>query len=48
MAENTSELQGTDWFSRLKNAQGGGMDTATAEGAPKPPAETPANVAPQQ
>lgn len=47
MAENTSELQGVDWFSKLKNPQGSGMDTATAEGAPAP-TETPTDVAPQQ
>ena len=48
MAENTAELQGVDWFSKLKNPQGSGMDTATAEGAPTPPVETPTDVAPQQ
>jgi hypothetical protein len=32
MAENPSDLQGNDWFSRLKNPQGSAYDTATAEG----------------
>jgi len=32
MAQNPSDLQGTDWFSRLKNPQGSGHETATAEG----------------
>jgi len=32
MAENASDLQGNDWFSRLKNPQGSGHETANAEG----------------
>jgi hypothetical protein len=48
MAENPSELQGNDWFSKLKNPQGSSMDTAQAEGAqPTPPPAPPTDVAPQ-
>jgi hypothetical protein len=48
MSENTSELQGNDWFSKLKNPQGASMETAQAEGAqPTPPPAPPTNVAPQ-
>jgi hypothetical protein len=49
MPENTSELQGDDWFSKLKNPQGASMETAHAEGGqpPTPPPEAPANVDPQ-
>lgn len=48
MAENTSELQGDDWFAKLKNPQGAAMDTAQAEGAPTPPPPpAPTDVAPQ-
>ena len=32
MPENPSELQGTDWFSRLKNPQGSSYETGQAEG----------------
>lgn len=32
MPENTSDLQGVDWFSKLKNPQGQSLDTANAEG----------------
>jgi hypothetical protein len=32
MDESQSNLQGTDWFSRLKNPQGSGHQTSTAEG----------------
>ena len=32
MAENASDLQGNDWFSRLKNPQGSGHETSSAEG----------------
>jgi len=48
MAENTSELQGVDWFAKLKNPQGASMETSHAEGGqPVPPPEAPANVDPQ-
>jgi hypothetical protein len=48
MAENPSELQGNDWFSKLKNPQGSSMDTAQAEagGQPTPPPPPP-DVVPQ-
>jgi hypothetical protein len=48
MSENTSELQGNDWFAKLKNPQGASMETAQAEGAqPTPPTTPPTDVAPQ-
>lgn len=48
MSENTSDLQGDDWFSKLKNPHGNSMDTAQAEGAPAPAPAAPTDVAPQQ
>jgi hypothetical protein len=45
MSENASELQGNDWFAKLKNPQGASMETAQAEGAP--PTTPPTDVAPQ-
>lgn len=48
MAENTSELQGDDWFSKLKNPQGATMETAQAEGGQTVPQPTaPTDVVPQ-
>jgi len=32
MPENTTDLQGDDWFSKLKNPQGQALDTSQAEG----------------
>lgn len=47
MAENTEELKGVDWFSRLSNPQGKTLETGTAEGLGTPqPQEQ--NVDPQQ
>lgn len=46
MSENTSELQGDDWFAKLKNPQNAAMDTAVAEGG-QTPAPVPADVDPQ-
>jgi hypothetical protein len=40
MSENTSELQGDDWFARLKNPQNAAMDTARAEGGQAEPTPT--------
>lgn len=49
MAENTSELQGDDWFSKLKNPQQSSMETPHAEGGqPVPQTQVPTDVAPQQ
>jgi hypothetical protein len=48
MAENTSELQGDDWFAKLKNPQGASMETGHAEGGqPIPPPPAPTDVVPQ-
>lgn len=49
MAENPSELQGNDWFSKLKNPQGSSYDTSQAEGLGKPaiPEQQTENVDPQ-
>lgn len=47
--ENTTELQGEDWFSKLKNPQGSSMETAQAEGGGQTPQpQQPTDVAPQQ
>ena len=32
MPENTTDLQGDDWFSKLKNPQGQSLDTSQVEG----------------
>ena len=47
MAENTSDLQGVDWFSRLKNPQGQSYETAQAEGLTDKKPEQPSDVDPQ-
>jgi hypothetical protein len=44
MSENTSELQGNDWFAKLKNPQNSAMDTARAEGGQAAPVPTPTDV----
>lgn len=31
MAENVNDLQGIDWFSKIKNPQGQALDTSQAE-----------------
>ena len=46
MAENTEELKGDDWFSKLSNPQGKTLDKGTAEGLGTPQQEQ--NVDPQQ
>jgi hypothetical protein len=46
--ENTSELQGDDWFSKLKNPQGASMDTSQAEAGGQSQPQQPTDVAPQQ
>ena len=47
--ENTAELQGDDWFSKLKNPQGSSMETHQSEGLSdeQPPQQPPSNVVPQ-
>lgn len=45
MPENTSDLQGEDWFSKLKNPQSQSYDTSQAEGLTD---KTPENVDIQQ
>ena len=47
MMSDEKDLQGVDWFSKLKNPQGNSMETAQAEGAPPPPPTPPTDVAPQ-
>ena len=48
MSETTNDLQGDDWFSKLKNPHGNSMETAQAEGAPPATQPAPTDVAPQQ
>lgn len=44
MSENTSELQGNDWFAKIKNPQNSAMDTVLAEGGQVEPVPTPTDV----